>query len=107
MIVALNLSLFGLGALGINPIITVSVLGSLVTRLDLPGLSPVAAALGMAGAWSCVMGFTPFITTVAYTGALIGRSAARVGLIWNGLYCLSGLFLWTAALAGAVAAGLI
>ncbi len=107
MIVAMNLTLFGLGALGINPIITASVLGSLVTRLDVAGLSDLAAAVGMAGAWSCVMGFTPFITTVAYAGALIGRSAASVGLVWNGPYCVSALVLWTAALAAAVAAGII
>ncbi|MBB1492854.1 hypothetical protein H5395_15265 [Paracoccus sp. MC1854] len=107
MIVLLNLTLFGFGAAGINPIITASVLGSLVTRLDMPGLSQLAAGIGMAGAWSCVMGFTPFITTVAYAGALIGRPVARVGLFWNGPYCLSALVLWTAALAAAVAVGLI
>lgn len=107
IIVLLNLTLFGLGAVGINPIITASVLGSLVTHLDVPGLSPLAAAIGMAGAWSCVMGFTPFITTIAYTGALIGRPAASVGLVWNGTYCVSALSLWTATLAAAVAAEII
>ena len=74
---------------------------------DQPGLSLPAAALSLAGAWSCVMGFTPFITTVAYAGALIGRSPSTVGFRWNGLYCLSSLAMWTAGMALAVAMGVI
>lgn len=107
LIIAANLTLFGLASVGINPIITASVMGSLVTRLDVPGLSQVAAALSMAGAWSCVMGFTPFITTTVFTGAVIGRPALTVGVTWNGLYCLSALVLWTVGMAAAVAGGLI
>lgn len=95
MIALLNLSMFGLAAVGINPIITASVMGSLVTQLDIPGLSDAAAALSLAGTWGCVMGFTPLITTVVYAGALIGRTPSVVGLRWNGLYCLSSLALWT------------
>lgn len=95
MIALLNLSMFVLAAVGINPIITASVMGSLVTQLDVPGLSDAAAALSLAGTWGCVMGFTPLITTVVYAGALIGRTPSVVGLRWNGLYCLSSLALWT------------
>lgn len=95
MIALLNLAMFGLAAMGINPIITASVMGSLVTQLDVPGMSDAAAALSLAGTWGCVMGFTPLITTVVYAGALVGRPPAVVGIRWNGLYCLSSLMLWT------------
>lgn len=95
MIALLNLSMFLLAAVGINPIITASVMGSLVTQLDVPGLSDAAAALSLAGTWGCVMGFTPLITTVVYAGALVGRPPWVVGIRWNGLYCLSSLALWT------------
>ena len=95
MIALLNLSMFVLAAVGINPIITASVMGSLVTQLDVSGLSDAAAALSLAGTWGCVMGFTPLITTVVYAGALVGRAPTVVGLRWNGLYCLSSLALWT------------
>lgn len=95
MIALMNLSLFVLATVGINPIITASVMGSLVTQLDVPGLSDAAAALSLAGTWGCVMGFTPLITTVVYAGALVGRPPSVVGIRWNGLYCLSSLVLWT------------
>ncbi|MGI6247388.1 MAG: hypothetical protein ACOYJQ_16715 [Pseudochelatococcus sp.] len=106
MIIAINLTLFCLGTIGINPIITVSILGSLMSQLAVPGLSDLAIALSLAGSWSCVMVFTPFITTVAYASALTGRPAATVGFRWNGLYSLSALALWTAGMAAAVAVGL-
>lgn len=107
MVVLLNLSMFALATAGVNPIITASVLGGLVTQLDVPGLSDAAAALSLAGTWSCVMGFTPLMTTVVYAGALVGRPAAVVGFRWNGFYCLSGLALWTIGMALLVESGLM
>lgn len=107
MVVLLNLSMFALATTGVNPIITASVLGGLVTQLDVPGLSDAAAALCLAGTWSCVMGFTPLMTTVVYAGTLVGRPAAVVGFRWNGLYCLSGLALWTIGMALLVQSGLM
>jgi len=105
MIVLLNLTMFALATAGVNPIITASVLGGLVTQLDVPGLSDAAAALSLAGTWSCVMGFTPLMTTVVYAGALVGRPAAVVGFRWNGLYSLSALTLWTVGMALLVQVG--
>lgn len=105
MVVMLNLSMFASATAGVNPIITASVLGGLVTQLDVPGLSDAAAALCLAGTWSCVMGFTPLMTTVIYAGKLVERPAAVVGFRWNGFYCLSALALWTIAMATIVQAG--
>lgn len=99
MVVLLNLSMFGLATVGVNPIISASVMGSLVAQLHVPGLSNTAAALCLAGTWSCVMGFTPLMTTVAYAGALIERSPRIVGLTWNGIYCLSTIIWWTIGMA--------
>lgn len=106
MIALLNLSMFLLAAVGINPIITASVMGSLVTQLDVPGLSDAAAALSLAGTWGCVMGFTPLITTVVYAGTLVGRPPWVVGIRWNGLYSLSSLILWTIGMGIVVELGL-
>ena len=107
MVVLLTLSMFVLATAGLNPIISASVLGSLVTQLHVPGLSDTAAALCLAGTWSCVMGFTPLMTTVAYAGALIGRPPALVGLRWNGIYCLTAILLWTAGMALVVQSGVL
>ncbi|MDN5568607.1 MAG: hypothetical protein L0G27_07680, partial [Paracoccus sp. (in: a-proteobacteria)] len=100
-------TLFGLGCIGINPIITASVLGSLGTQLAIPGLSDVAIAVALMGVWSAVMCFSPFITTVAYAGALVGRSPFVVGVRWNWMYSVSVALIWTAGTSLAVAAGLL
>lgn len=107
MVVLLNLTMFSLATLGVNPIISASVLGSLVSQLQIPGLSDAAAALCLAGTWSCVMGFTPLITTVAYAGALIKKSPWVVGVRWNGLYALSTLAGWTISMAIVTQLGVI
>lgn len=99
--------LFGLGCIGINPIITASVLGSLGTQLAIPGLSDVAIAVSLIGIWSAVMCFSPFITTVAYSGALVGRSPFIVGVRWNWFYSVSLAVIWTAGTSLAVIAGLL
>ncbi len=99
MVVLLNLSLFALATVGVNPIITAAVIGGLVAELDAPGLSDAAAALCLAGTWGCVMGFTPLMTTVVYAGALVRQPPMVVGFGWNGLYCLSSLVLWTVGMA--------
>ena len=51
--------------------------------------------------------FSPVITTVAYAAALVGKTPFLVGLRWNGVYCVAGLGLWTALMAGLVAVGWI
>ena len=98
--------LFGLGCIGINPIITASVLGSLGSQLAIPGLSDTAIAVQLIGIWSAVMCFSPFITTVAYAASLVGRSAFTVGLRWNWSYSIGVALIWTAGTSLAVAMGL-
>lgn len=107
MVVLINLAMFVLATVGVNPIITAAVVGSLVSELDIPGLSDAAAALCLAGSWGCVMGFTPLITTVVYAGALVGQPPTVVGMRWNGLYCLSGLVLWTIGMAAVAQLGIM
>lgn len=98
----LGTSVFLLGLVGINPIISASVLGALVVRLGIEGLSQAGAAFAMLSAWSSVMGHSPFITTVAYAGAIVGRSPVRVGLRWNGPYAVTLLVLSQSAVAAAI-----
>ncbi len=99
--------LFGLGCIGINPIITASVLGSLGSQLAIPGLSDTAIAVQLIGIWSAVMCFSPFITTVAYAASLVGRSAFTVGLRWNWSYSIGVALIWTAGTSLAVAMGFL
>ncbi len=105
IVVTMSLTVYALCCIGINPIITASILGSLAYALDLPGLSSLAAALALLGGWGSAIPFSPFITTVVYTGALIGRSPVEVGMRWNGPYSLTMLILWSSILSLAVYLG--
>jgi len=100
-------TLFGLACIGINPIITASVMGSLGTQLGIAGLSDVAIAVALIGVWSAVMCFSPFITTVAYAGAVVGRSPFMVGVRWNWVYSTTLALGWTIATSLAVYSGLL
>lgn len=105
--ICLGMTTFCLALLGINPIITASVLGSLIATSGVVGLSQIAAAFAILSAWSSVMGLSPFITTVAYAGAIIGRSPVTVGLRWNGSYALTLLVLSQSMVAAAIHFGLL
>jgi hypothetical protein len=100
-------TLFGLACIGINPIITASVLGSLGTQLGIDGLTDMAIAVSLIGVWTAVMCFSPFITTVAYAGALVGRSPFVVGVRWNWFYSVSLALIWTAGTSLAIMSGFL
>lgn len=101
----LGIMVFVLGLVGVNPIIGASVLGSLVSHLNIEGLSAAGAAFAMLSAWSGLLGSSPFITTVVYAGAIIGRSPVTVGLRWNGAYALTLLVLSQLLVAAAIQVG--
>lgn len=102
-----SITMFVVGCLGINPIISASVLASLVSQLGIEGLSLPAIGLTLMGTWTTVMCFSPFITTVAYAGSLVGKSAFIVGPTWNFSYSIGLLFMWNLGLSLAVGFGLI
>ncbi|PJW96380.1 hypothetical protein CWI54_27490, partial [Escherichia coli] len=64
----LTLGLMGaivaLAVLGLNPIVSASVLGTIAVQLAVPGLSDTAIALAITGSWTAVLGLSPFMTTI-------------------------------------------
>lgn len=102
-----SITMFVVGCLGINPIISASVLASLVSQIGIEGLSIPAIALTIMGTWATVMCFSPFITTVAYAGALIGKSPFLVGPRWNFSYSVGLLLIWDIGLSIAISVGAI
>ncbi|WP_372800773.1 hypothetical protein [Paracoccus seriniphilus] len=93
---ALGLSLLtvALAFCGVNPIVTASVFGAIAAQLAVPGLSNAAIALAITGGWTAVIGLSPLITTLVIAGTIMERSTSRIGLVWNGPYCLAILFVW-------------
>lgn len=79
---------------GINPIVSTTVLGSVAFQLQVPGLTPQVIALAAMGGWTSVIGLSPFITTIILASSILKRSVWRVGPHWNGPYCLAILAIW-------------
>ena len=92
---------------GINPIVMASVLGATAAQLAVPGLSDTAIALAITGGWTAVIGFSPFITTLGISSAIVKRSTVTIGIKWNGVFCLTLLAVWSLMLAGLITFGVI
>lgn len=93
--------------LGVNPIITTSVVGAVAAELAIPGLSQTAIALAIIGGWSASVGLSPFMTTVVLCATSINRPAWWVGPIWNGPYCAAIFAVWCMFLVVVMVSGLI
>lgn len=95
---ALALMVFGLAFLGLNPMISVSILAGTVSAVGVPGLSPQLLALALGGAWACTVGFGPWQPSMIMTAGLLGRTPWEIGLVWNGPYAATAILLWMAVL---------
>ena len=74
--------------IGINPIISVSVACEVLPRLESLAIAPITVGVLAVGAWTVVVGYSPFSAAVRISGRIINQEAARIGFIWNGLYSI-------------------
>jgi len=94
------------GQAGMNPILTVSLIGPMLPEPAALGVAPGAVILALTAGWALSGASSPFTATTLLIGAMGGVSAWRVGLGWNGLYTglgaalLSG-WVWLWVLSGA------
>jgi len=85
------------GQLGMNPILSVSLLAPLLPHADVLGISPNAIILAITAGWALSGASSPFTATTLLVGALGHVKALHVGWKWNGAYTLLGgllLSLW-------------
>lgn len=87
-----------LGMIGINPIITASILAGSFATIDVPGLSKIGVALSLAAGWTCVISVGPAMSSLVMLSAQLGRPSKQVGLQWNGRYALTAFVLTIAGL---------
>lgn len=95
---ALALVVIVTGVLGVNPMISASILAATFSTITVPGLSPANVVLALAGGWVCIIGFGPLMSSLVMTAAVIGRRPAEVGIRWNGRFTLAAVILWLLAL---------
>ncbi|MEQ3723774.1 hypothetical protein [Alcanivorax sp.] len=99
MAVAAMLLVVGLAQVGLNPIVSVTLLASLLG--DSVGVDPRILAVGLMCAWSLSMISSPFTASMLVLSQMIHRSPYRIAWRWNGLFfalVVPMLALWIAML---------
>jgi len=89
------------GQLGMNPILSVTLVGPLLPHAEQMGVSPDLVVLALVSGWALTGASSPFTATNMLVGKFGGVSPLRAGLVWNGPYTLlAGLLLsaWLAFL---------
>jgi hypothetical protein len=88
------------GLMGMNPILSVSLMAPMLPHAEAMGVTPAAVIVAITSGWALSGASSPYTATTLLVGNIARVSAWRVGLTWNGLYTvLSGLMLsaWVAA----------
>jgi len=82
------LTILILSALGIHPIIPVTIIGGTV-KAAAYGVTPTYLALILAISWAMGISISPSSATVIALSGLTGQSPINVGPRWNGIYVLT------------------
>lgn len=82
-----------LAQIGVNPIISVTFLTSMVAQVGPEGMSlPLLAAAMLAG-WSLTMVSSPFTAAMMIMSRFTGMTAGQIGLRWNGVFLAVSLMM--------------
>ena len=85
------------GQIGMNPILAVTLIAPLIPEAASLGVQPTTLVVALTAGWALSGASSPFTATTLLIGSFAGISAARVGLVWNGVYsliCGVALSLW-------------
>ncbi|PZX18815.1 hypothetical protein LX81_00508 [Palleronia aestuarii] len=74
------------GQLGMNPILSVSLLAPLLPTPEALGVSPAIVVCAITSGWALSGATSPFTASVLLVGAYGKVTASHVGVRWNGLY---------------------
>lgn len=89
------------GQLGMNPLLSVSLLTPLLPSPQSLGIDPTAMVVAITGGWALCGTTSPFTASVLLVGSLANIGARRAGLQWNGVHALlmvPALSLWSISL---------
>lgn len=89
--ITLSVLVVGLARLGLNQLVTVTILGGMLPDPQALGLDPLVLASGLMGAWALAAGATPMGGAVLSIARLSEVTVTRVVGAWNGVYTLAGL----------------
>ncbi len=90
------------GLIGMNPILSVSLIAPLLPSAAAMGVTPTAIIVALTAGWALGGASSPYTATTLLLGAIARVSPWRVGLKWNGAYtliCGVALSIWVAIFA--------
>ena len=90
------------GFIGMNPILSVSLIAPLLPSAEAMGVAPAAIITALTSGWALSGATSPYTATTLMVGAIGHVSAWRVGVKWNGAYalvCAIVLSAWVATVA--------
>ncbi|BCB09564.1 hypothetical protein HHSLTHF2_34540 [Vreelandella venusta] len=82
-----------LAQIGVNPIISVTFLTSMVAQVGLEGVSLPLLASAMLVGWSLTMVSSPFTAAMMIMSRFTGITAGQIGLRWNGAFLAASLMM--------------
>jgi len=84
--------------IGLNPLVSATILSGIIASLHLPGLSPALLTVAVVTGWAAVMPMAPLQTSTIMTANLLNRSPFEISVGWNLPFCLTILALGGAGL---------
>ncbi|WP_447553090.1 hypothetical protein [Vreelandella sp. EE22] len=83
------LTVLGLAQLGVNPIVTVTLLAGLLPTLNIDGFAPVIIAASLMVGWALALMSSPMTASMVILSRFTGVSAMRIGYRWNGRFLIA------------------
>ncbi|WP_447528928.1 hypothetical protein [Vreelandella sp. TE19] len=86
--VLVMLTVLGLAQVGVNPIVTVTLLAGLLPTLNIDGLPPVLIAASLMVGWALSLMSSPMTASMLTLSRFTGVSTTQIGYRWNGRFML-------------------
>jgi hypothetical protein len=84
----------GLALVGVNPIVSVTILAGTLPKLAALAISPVAVGVMLVSVWTISVNTTPYSTAVRLSARMLGTATpGQIGPAWNGSYAFAMLCL--------------
>nr|WP_287836591.1 hypothetical protein [Halomonas sp.] len=91
------LMVVGLAQIGVNPIVTVTLLVGLLPTLGIEGLTPELIGASLMVGWALALMSSPMTASMLILSRFTGVTATRIGYRWNGRFLVAAiplLALW-------------
>ncbi|TVP45549.1 MAG: hypothetical protein EA345_14010 [Halomonas sp.] len=95
------LMVVGLAQVGVNPIVTVTLLVGLLPQLGIEGLTPALIGASLMVGWALALMSSPMTASMLILSRFTGVSATRIGYRWNGRFLVASIpllaawFVWS------------